>query len=92
MTQAARQIVLKDVMVPMRDGVRLAADVYLPAPADGGEPQDLPALLTRTPYSRDAAAAVPADPQMARPGMADFGHYFASHGYAVADYSHRGPA
>ncbi len=42
----------KDVMVPMRDGVRLAADVYLPA-ASG----KYPALLARTPYNKDAGAA-----------------------------------
>jgi len=35
------------VMIPMRDGVRLAADVYLPA--GGGS---VPVILTRTPYDR----------------------------------------
>jgi putative CocE/NonD family hydrolase len=74
----------------MRDGVQLTADVYLPKPADDGEPQDLPALLTRTPYSKDAPAAVVADPQMARPSMADFGRYYASHGYAVVVQDVRG--
>ncbi len=34
--------------VPMRDGIRLATDVYLPAPAA----RDLPAILIRTPYGR----------------------------------------
>src|SRR5690242_20221288 len=44
-----------DVMVPMRDGVKLAADVYLPAAAGGA----LPTILERTPYgkARDAATA-----------------------------------
>lgn len=42
----------RDVLVPMRDGVRLAADVYLPA-ASG----KYPALLARTPYNKDAGAA-----------------------------------
>ncbi len=40
--------VLRDVMIPMRDGLRLAADVYLP---EGGEGR-LPVLLERTPYDR----------------------------------------
>lgn len=40
--------VLKDVMVPMRDGVRLAADVYLPADAAG--PGSV--ILERTPYDK----------------------------------------
>lgn len=34
--------------VPMRDGTRLAADIYLPL----GCPQPVPVLLVRTPYSR----------------------------------------
>src|SRR3989442_7851055 len=52
-------IVLKNVMVPMRDGVHLAADVYVPS--RGGRPAPprqladtpLPALLERTPYCKD---------------------------------------
>jgi predicted acyl esterase len=40
------------VSVPMRDGVRLTADVYLPS-ASGR----WPALLVRTPYSRHSSAA-----------------------------------
>ncbi|MHC4891325.1 MAG: CocE/NonD family hydrolase, partial [Planctomycetota bacterium] len=38
------------VMVPMRDGVKLATDVYLP---DGEEPW--PAILFRTPYGKGTA-------------------------------------
>ncbi|MDQ2874983.1 MAG: CocE/NonD family hydrolase [Actinomycetota bacterium] len=38
----------KDIMVPMRDGVRLATDAWVPA---GGAPA--PALLVRLPYSKD---------------------------------------
>ncbi len=39
----------KSVMVAMRDGVKLATDVYLPADATGR----LPVVLTRTPYNKD---------------------------------------
>jgi putative CocE/NonD family hydrolase len=39
---------MKDVMVPMRDGVHLATDVYGPA---GGTPA--PAILQRLPYGKD---------------------------------------
>src|SRR2546425_12581217 len=52
-------IVLKNVMVPTRDGVHLAADVYVPSrggrPARPGQLADtpLPALLERTPYCKD---------------------------------------
>ena len=44
-----------DVMVPMRDGVRLATDVY--RPADGGP---VPVLLSRLPYNKDLPMMVQA--------------------------------
>lgn len=47
----ARQ--LWDVRVPMRDGVRLAANVF---PPDG--PGPFPVLLNRTPYVKDTALRV----------------------------------
>jgi putative CocE/NonD family hydrolase len=40
--------------VPMRDGVRLAADVYLPA----GAPYKRPVILSRTPYLKATMAVV----------------------------------
>lgn len=50
MTQAVAKsvTVLCNVFVPMRDGVRLAADIYFPA--DDGTPG--PVLLERTPYDK----------------------------------------
>jgi putative CocE/NonD family hydrolase len=46
----------ENVMVAMRDGTRLATDIYLPA--RGGSPVDgkFPAILTRTPYSKTFGA------------------------------------
>ncbi len=41
--------VQKSVMVVMRDGVKLATDVYLPA----GNTEKLPVVLTRSPYNKD---------------------------------------
>ena len=38
----------KDIMVPMRDGVRLATDAWIPA-GDG----PFPVLLVRLPYGKD---------------------------------------
>ena len=68
----------KNVMIPMRDGVKLATDIY--RPSAGGAPVEdtLPILLQRTPYNKDAAAAVAQ------------ATYFASHGYVVALQDERG--
>ena len=46
-------VVVKDVMVPMRDGVRLATDVHLPAREGVAAPGRFPAILERTPYNKD---------------------------------------
>jgi putative CocE/NonD family hydrolase len=74
---------LPNVMVPMRDGVRLATDVYLPAL--GGRlahgrraPGRFPVILERTPYDKAAA------------GPVANGRYFARRGYACAMQDVRG--
>lgn len=41
-------LIEKNIMVPMRDGVRLATDVY--RPAEGGP---VPVLLSRLPYNKE---------------------------------------
>src|SRR5437870_9248578 len=41
--------VQKNVMVPMRDGVRLATDIYRPVGGDG----KYPVVLIRTPYGSE---------------------------------------
>jgi len=46
----------KNVMVPMRDGVKLATDIYLRAERRrGGRP--LPIVLSRTPYGKGGAGS-----------------------------------
>jgi len=47
-------LVLRDVMAPMRDGVKLATDIYLPTDAETGERvgEKFPAILIRTPYGK----------------------------------------
>ncbi|MFC7068653.1 CocE/NonD family hydrolase [Halobaculum lipolyticum] len=66
-----------DEMVEMRDGVRLATDVY--RPAVDGEPvsEPLPALVSRTPYGK-------------RGEMGRHGEWFAERGYVVAIQDCRG--
>jgi putative CocE/NonD family hydrolase len=69
--------VTHDVMIAMRDGVHLAADLY--RPAAGGVPSAgrFPALLLRTPYNKSVRAA-------------SFADYFASRGYVVVVEDVRG--
>jgi len=73
---------MHDVFVPMRDGVRLATDIYLPA--DHVDGTRLPVLLERTPYDKtgtnhgDFTAANPeprSKPEIAR-DFADAGYAF----------------
>ena len=68
--------VVKNVLVPMRDGVSLAADLYMPDP-DRGEP--LPVVMEYIPYRKDEVA----------PGTR-FYEYFPQHGYIVARVDIRG--
>ncbi len=72
-------VVLKNVMVPMRDGVQLAADVYLPSRGGGRAEPPRPALLERTPYSKDNADRVELN-----------GLWYAERGYAVVIQDVRG--
>ncbi len=70
--------VLRDLRVPMRDGVALATDVYLPA--RGGRPiaGEFPTLVERTPYDKR------------REVLEQTGRWFAQRGYAVAMQDVRG--
>ena len=67
--------VIKDEMVEMRDGVRLATDVYLPT--QGGEilSDPLPTIMRREPRNKENWSA---------------GEYYASHGFAAVIQNTRG--
>ena len=54
-----------DVKVPMRDGVRLSADIYLP---HGAPP--VPAVLIRTPYSNNSDGLIEQGRRLAASGYA----------------------
>lgn len=47
----------KDVMIPMRDGVKLAADIYRPARDGYAADGKFPVVLMRTPYNKESSAA-----------------------------------
>lgn len=47
----------KDVMMPMRDGVKLATDIYFPAKDGKIAEGRFPVILSRTPYGKGSTAA-----------------------------------
>ncbi len=76
----------RDLMVPARDGVGLATDVYRPA-GDG----PFPVLLERTPYDKSAPSRSERTADVAPPRpRAEVALYFVRHGYAVAYQDCRG--
>jgi uncharacterized protein len=76
-----------DVMVAMRDGVRLATDIYVPRAAG----PRFPVILERTPYNKTAPSRserTPTNPKaMSRATVAGF---FVQHGYVVVYQDCRG--
>lgn len=72
-----------DVMVPMRDGVRLATDVYRPARDGRPLPGPFPALLERTPYDKRG-------PNVLGNTLVATAKFFARRGYVVALQDVRG--
>lgn len=68
--QAYEVTVRKDVMIPMRDGVRLATDVYMPARGGVAVAGKFPVIMERTPYNKNT-------------GGPALGNAFVPHGYVV---------
>ena len=69
--------VIKDVMIPMRDGVRLATDIYLPSKGGVRLAGRFPAVVARTPYNKDFTWAYPEG-------------YWVKRGYVVVSQDIRG--
>ncbi|WP_246617411.1 CocE/NonD family hydrolase [Rhizobium populisoli] len=84
-------IVERDVMVTMRDGIRLATDVYRPAKDGKVIEGKLPAIMERTPYGKAERSRseieVGMDTPMKRNEVAS---YFVRAGYAVIYQDCRG--
>ena len=68
----------KDVMVPARDGVSLATDIYFPAVNGDRADGKFPVILVRTPYNKLESGAV------------TDGKYYARRGYVCAIQDVRG--
>src|SRR6516164_9215069 len=69
----------RDVMVPMRDGVRLATDIHRPATNGVPTSGKFPVILERTPYGKDGG-----------PSGALWAQYFVSRGYIFVAQDVRG--
>ncbi|MBE1203990.1 CocE/NonD family hydrolase [Aminobacter carboxidus] len=84
-------MVHRDVMVAMRDGVRLAADIYRPA-NDGRVLEDaLPVIVERTAYGKDERSRSEIELGMTRPmTRAEVASHFVGHGYIVIYQDCRG--
>ncbi len=84
-------VVQRKVMIPMRDGIRIAADIYYPKDAS----QKYPAIWVRTPYNfnywdvnngvpRDMTAALTAVKRgYAYVDMQERGHFFSEGNYDI---------
>jgi putative CocE/NonD family hydrolase len=84
-------VVERDVMVSMRDGTRLATDVY--RPARNGEAIDtpLPAILERTPYGKTERSRSEIEVGMERPmSRAEVASQFVRAGFVVVYQDCRG--
>jgi putative CocE/NonD family hydrolase len=71
-------VIERDVMVTMRDGARLATDIYRPARGGVAVSGRFPVLLERTPYDKGPAR------------FAVTARFFAEHGYVVLIQDVRG--
>lgn len=84
-------ILERDVMVTMRDGVRLATDIYRPARHGAPARRALPVLLGRTPYDK---AGIPRTEfslhEPTKLSRAEVAEYFVRRGYVVVWQDCRG--
>lgn len=74
--EEGRVEVKTNVMVAMRDGVKLATDIYLPAKDGKALKGKFPTILTRLPYNKE--------------GSKKHGEYFARQGYVFVAQDTRG--
>nr|WKF56660.1 Cocaine esterase [Paraburkholderia busanensis] len=79
-----------DVMVPMRDGVRLATDVYFPAGYRAGIDAPLPTILERTPYGKSDISRSEIHHGQPPANRAEVARHFTARGYAVVLQDCRG--
>jgi putative CocE/NonD family hydrolase len=85
-------IIERDVMVPMRDGVKLACDVYRPTSTGEAIPGAFPVILERTPYGKgNTSRSEISRQQPERPkSRQEVAAFFVPHGYVVVYQDCRG--
>ncbi len=80
-----------DVMVRMRDGVRLATDIYFPAQNGERQAGRFPVILERTPYGKTVTSRSEKATSDAAPlARAEVAAFFCAHGYVVIYQDCRG--
>lgn len=83
--------IVRDIMVPMRDNINLATDVYFPSRNGKAVESPFPVILERTPYGKHIRSrserSVGMDVPMERDVVASF---FTRHGYVVVYQDCRG--
>ena len=80
-----------DVMVAMRDGVKLATDIYFPARDGKPVAGRFPVLLERTPYGKTVDSRSERTANVAKPkSRAQVAEFFVRHGYIVIYQDCRG--
>lgn len=70
-----------DVRIPVRDGLELAANLWLPVPGHGAPGETFPAILEMIPYGKDS---------WRRNGDTGRGEWFAARGFALCRLDVRG--
>lgn len=81
----------RDVMVAMRDGIRLASDIYCPANAGTPLAGPLPVILERTAYGKSERSRSEIEVGMDRPmTRSEVASHFVRHGYVVIYQDCRG--
>ena len=77
-------VVHRNVMVPMRDGVHLATDVYRPAVDGRPVETSLPVIMERTPYGKTQRSRSEIEPGMKQPlTRAEVAMHFVRAGFVV---------
>lgn len=74
----AGEVQIEEALIPMKDGIKLAADLYLPVNMKNNE--RLPVILEYLPYRKDES----------RPSRLGTFHYFVEQGYIVVRVDIRG--